>query len=734
MRGPKEYVPQPDLKLVVERLAQPPFSRNYSVIQLHDDVPIHVLLQLITDVAAFIDEQSPAPNSNSMGLGSVPSITGGASHGLPSSNQPSIHRVDIRNEDPEATSWRISELLRVLKYRGASDLIVLRQRLQGDERMLFLDILTFLLKDATTHKKRAYLANYLEVVEIPPEFMHDDGILDLSEQVSILQEQFKEVHKYVDGLLQNGNANAAANLKKEIQMMEEEKQQVTNKISKIKKKVQEIPNHESWLEAAKALRLEQQEEISISDRIREQKNAVLLAEKKYSMAQTELRDVRNTVSSAGPDALFAKMEEDCKMNKYLATENLPKAIEDAKQNIRDLNKVLNEPPLMESDFLRLDAEIKELSDVTAKLAEKRLIKNNSGDDKLALFRQQATIIARKKEGTAQRLAIVTEQVTKLKEELEKKEDQLKSAAGSKVLRGEEFKRYVSELRGKSNIYKRKKAELSELTGEFGILQRTDEILASRVKAMESTLTELEKRSGVLGFHEAKENLEKVIVVRSAKVSEKKAEVDEAKGKTLTEISDIIQTLMTTINDKKALLAPVIQELRVLRSNAAEVEAEYMEKKRIFDATMVGIESETTHILNEVKGFQQDIVNDQSRYHYLNCMILNAEISQERVLQEMKAYIGGDDVIELQQKARGFKTYRDLYNRKIVEQENLGKNLREQQKDIKAKFDTSIKQMSLYADVKKLLDLKVQQNKKVLTGGNSGDLGFEGKMTQDRLVL
>jgi hypothetical protein len=53
-----------------------------------------------------------------------------------------------------------------------------------------------------------------------------------------------------------------------------------------------------------------------------------------------------------------------------------------------------------------------------------------------------------------------------------------------------------------------------------------------------------------------------------------------------------------------------------------------------------------------------------------------------VLQEMKAYIGGDEAVEAQQKSRGFKTYRDVYNKKIQEQENTGKILREQQKEVK----------------------------------------------------
>ena len=52
------------------------------------------------------------------------------------------------------------------------------------------------------------------------------------------------------------------------------------------------------------------------------------------------------------------------------------------------------------------------------------------------------------------------------------------------------------------------------------------------------------------------------------------------------------------------------------------------------------------------------------------------------MQEMKAYIGGDETIEAIQKQRGFKTYRELYNRKILEAENAGRALRESQKEVK----------------------------------------------------
>jgi intraflagellar transport protein 81 len=81
-----------DLHLVAETLSKPPFSKPYSAIQLHSDVPHPTLLQLITDVAASLDDPCPTP--------------------------PSIHKVDIRNEDPELTAWRISDLLRILKYKA----------------------------------------------------------------------------------------------------------------------------------------------------------------------------------------------------------------------------------------------------------------------------------------------------------------------------------------------------------------------------------------------------------------------------------------------------------------------------------------------------------------------------------------------------------------------------------------------------------------------------------------
>ncbi|KAI9005219.1 hypothetical protein BC832DRAFT_476657 [Gaertneriomyces semiglobifer] len=135
----------------------------------------------------------------------------------------------------------------------------------------------------------------------------------------------------------------------------------------------------------------------------------------------------------------------------------------------------------------------------------------------------------------------------------------------------------------------------------------------------------------------------------------------------------------------------------------------------------------------VRACRQDVDNDQSRFHYLNMQIEMADIAQQRVMQEMNAYIGGDEALEQQQKSRGFKSYRELYNKRLLEQENLAKGLRHQQKEVKAKHEPNVKQLKMFQDVRNLLALKSAHNAKVLSGELKSDIK-PLNATLNRLVL
>jgi intraflagellar transport protein 81 len=212
----------------------------------------------------------------------------------------------------------------------------------------------------------------------------------------------------------------------------------------------------------------------------------------------------------------------------------------------------------------------------------------------------------------------------------------------------------------------------------------------------------------------------------------KSEKDQQKGQQLEEISQIIQQLMDSINEKKTRLAPVIQELRTMRQDAQELETQHQDKKKEYDAVMYGLECEANRIDQDIKNYFQEYQTNQSKYHHLNQLIQHAEISQDKAMNEMKAYIGADDMIELVQKARGFKTYRDLYNRKLQELENQSRNFREVYNQVREKHEPNMRQIELFSGVKKLLILKSSINKKILSGKQVED--GVAVVTQDRLIL
>ena len=101
---------------------------------------------------------------------------------------------------------------------------------------------------------------------------------------------------------------------------------------------------------------------------------------------------------------------------------------------------------------------------------------------------QAAIIARKKESTAEKLNDARNELSATEEEISEKRQQVQSFAGETVLRGDDFKRYVASLRGKSNTYKKKRAELSEYRAEFGVLSRTLELIQGKNERLQQSLS------------------------------------------------------------------------------------------------------------------------------------------------------------------------------------------------------------------------------------------------------
>ncbi|TPX46540.1 hypothetical protein SeLEV6574_g03161 [Synchytrium endobioticum] len=668
-----------DYRSLAERLRQAPFNKHHiTAVQLVDDCPPHTLLQFLSDTCAYIDSANASSSSlYKMGCG-------------------------VSHEDPNDLAWRLTDYLSLLKYKPAMDDPdrLHHDILQGNASAI-LSAMWYLLKDEEAHKKRAYLSTYLMPVDMPPEYLQDETVDELSNEMYALQQEFKSIHKQVERLRLTGNT--ASTLKREIRQMEEERQQVTAKILRMQQRTEQVPKYDQWLQVSKALRSEQARELDLSDRIKMQKNQLQGANQKLAETQQQLKEAKAMNVGTNPQLLLSKMRDEIKMDLYLINEKLPKAIQEKKQYIRTLQRTMSEP-VSERELDALESEVKDDNNVVARLMEQNVKQTNVTDDKLGLFHQQAAIVARKKESIADQLQSITNELRSLEAELDR--TKVPSQSASKVLQGEELKRYINDVRAKSITYKQKKAELAALTTESGVLERTEEVLKTRERAMKDSYKTLKTSSGSTSSLNLDLDDDPDFDLREAHYHRPADSLDQ--------LQEAITSLKSSIQAKKAALTPMIQELRQTRQQMQSLEVDHAQKKRVYDAAMAGYDSENTQDV-EVVRLSKELQDAEKQVEKLHAEIEKAKSDYDRAQEEMRAY-RGDPSLEAEQTRRGFKSYRDMFTKKLTDLEHALKAAKDKQREVQASFQDHQRQMELFTHVERVLKAKAEYNRKAILGG------------------
>uniref|UniRef100_A0ABI8AIT5 IFT81 calponin homology domain-containing protein n=1 Tax=Felis catus TaxID=9685 RepID=A0ABI8AIT5_FELCA len=622
------------IKFIVDNLNKEPFRKNYNLITFDSLEPMQ-LLQILNDVLAEIDPKQV---------------------------------VDIREEMPEHTAKRMLSLLGILKYKppgNATDMSTFRQGLVIGSKPVIYPVLHWLLQRTNELKKRAYLARFLIKLEVPSEFLQDETVADTNKQYEELMEAFKTLHKECEQLKTSGFSTAE--IRRDISAMEDEKDQLIKRVERLKKRVETVQNHQRMLKIARQLRVEKEREEFLAQQKQEQKNQLFHAVQRLQRVQNQLKSMRHAAADAKPESLMKRLEEEIKFNSYMVTEKFPKELESKKKELHFLQKVVSEPAMGHSDLLELESNINEINTQINQLIEKKMMRNEPIEGKLSLYRQQASIISRKKEAKAEELQEAKEKLASLEREVSVKTNQTREFDGTEVLKGDE---------------------------------RT-----------------IEEKKGISGYSYTQEELERVSALKS--------EVDEMKGRTLDDMSEMVKKLNSLVSEKKSALAPVIKELRQLRQKCQELTQECDEKKSQYDSCAAGLESNRSKLEQEVRGLREECLQEESRYHYTNCMIKNLEVQLRRATDEMKAYVSSD-----QQEKR--KAIRQQYTKNIAEQENLGKKLREKQKAVRESHGPNMKQAKMWRDFEQLMECKKQCFLKQQSQTSIGQVIQEGG--EDRLIL
>merc|ERR1712032_896945 len=224
------------------------------------------------------------------------------------------------------------------------------------------------------------------------------------------------------------------------------------------------------------------------------------------------------------------------------------------------------------------------------------------------------LVAKKKELVLKDKKQLEEEKDALSKELSVKEREYEQMKGHKFMKRDEFKNYAASLRDKSAKFKRLKAELSELRHEVSVLVRTEQILQV-------------KDPTPAGLRETEAMLEKASV--------EKSQVDKAKGKTLDEISAIVQKINAQLKEKKNKLAPQIKALRSVRQNSQQVEVKYLEKKSAYDQAKSSMEGELSKVAGDVRQLDNQVLEAEQNYHELNMQLCAAESKLQRAHRETR---------------------------------------------------------------------------------------------------
>jgi len=574
-------------------------------------------------------------------------------------------------------------------------------------------ILFWLLSNLEALKKRAYLAKFCVNLEVPEEFLRDEQVYELFQMYKELQSQFKATHMKVEQDRQEHMDPAS--MQSEVAQLEAEKDQLSQKIKQIMQRTGKDVSFQAILQVTSMLRKEQEEEARLAEKLEEQRTQLEQVEQFYLEQMSKLRELREAQDTQNENSadLMLKLlrNEVTKLRQQHA--RVKQETDEKIERLQELSKAMNEPDVTEEDIRQVEDEVNLMNEEIRSLSA--TVEEHNQDKRLSVYKQQASLVSKKKETVLKEHAQLEEDKIKLGRELSQKEREYEQQKGHKFMTRDEFKSYAASLRETSVKFKRLKGELNELRSENAVLSRTMQTLQS-------------KDPTPAGMQEVEQQLEKASV--------EKASVDKHKGKTLDEISTIVTQINNQLRDKKNRLAPQIKALRSTRQNFQVVEAKHMEKKGVYDGAKCSMEADLKRIAGDVNRLETETQEAEKSYHELNMQLVLADSQMQRASAEAR-YLRKED-----RYSDTFNSLSERYASEISGLDNLCRELRKEQTAVKERFGSNLKQKKGFAQLEGLMRVKLRcAQQELASGGLTGNIyGGRQAMTDmsmagvERLVI
>lgn len=659
------------------RLNAEPFLMNLSLVTFDEKEPFE-LMEILNTVLTYVDPKC---------------------------------EINLRDEAPDAACQQIMEFLMILGYKPFD--IEAQQGLLAGDKDTVHPILFWLLSNLEALKKRAYLAKFCVNLEVPEEFLRDEQVYELFQMYKELQSQFKATHMKVEQDRQEHMDPAS--MQSEVAQLEAEKDQLSQKIKQIMQRTGKDDSFQAILQVTSMLRKEQEEEARLAEKLEEQRTQLEQVEQFYLEQMSKLRELREAQDTQNENSadLMLKLlrNEVTKLRQQHA--RVKQETDEKIERLQELSKAMNEPDVTEEDIRQVEDEVNLMNEEIRSLSA--TVEEHNQDKRLSVYKQQASLVSKKKETVLKEHAQLEEDKIKLGRELSQKEREYEQQKGHKFMTRDEFKSYAASLRETSVKFKRLKGELNELRSENAVLSRTMQTLQS-------------KDPTPAGMQEVEQQLEKASV--------EKASVDKHKGKTLDEISTIVTQINNQLRDKKNRLAPQIKALRSTRQNFQVVEAKHIEKKGVYDGAKCSMEADLKRIAGDVNRLETETQEAEKSYHELNMQLVLADSQMQRASAEAR-YLRKED-----RYSDTFNSLSERYASEISGLDNLCRELRKEQTAVKERFGSNLKQKKGFAQLEGLMRVKLRcAQQELASGGLTGNIyGGRQAMTDmsmagvERLVI
>ena len=600
--------------------------------------------------------------------------------------------VKLDNNDTAACLKAVFEFLQVLKFPYPSERQLQDDLARGDKRLL-IQILHFLLTGLRTLSDKYYVNKFTAPININQEYLGEDDILELYNQLKELQAEFLTTYNMLQEKKQTAPKNEE--IQEDIRKCQNDKLQLSRSIAKLKKDYSNKPDFSALFEMTSKLRKEQEQDSNLEKKIAKQMYDIKEAEERLIVAQQRLLDNKKNLDNNVSALKLLENARAQRNNNRDAFENLSKyELIDRRNRIKTMEEIIQMPEISMSDLQELKQQRQELMLEIDKL-ENKLKNSPTHSSELQIYKQSAMQATNAREASEKNLSKLEKEKNLLEIKYNELNKKFESQKGYKFVRKNDLIQQAENLKKKKEIYHKCQKVIDKIKGEALILDRTINILKEKTPDGEDILKKYEEKNGKI-LDKAKKELE-ILATR-------KQEIDESKALTLEEYSKLIQQLKKKIadQDKRNIIAPLAEERDKLKREYETILPTYEKKKRDFQNATADLRRNYDSVEAEYNESEKTFRECQNKYHQLNLSNIINEALLKRCDDESQYMSKPDKRLK-----DNYKDYQSYYREIINQENNLIKELREKQLKTKEAFEDNDRQSKMYSDMKALLLVKYE---------------------------